>query len=207
MKETLLLLIPLLLSQCANDDRSNNFRVSHQQNLNSINQVSKDVLKSMANVFSGDVSYRSKVELLSLLKQYRHNYFPLQPLSISEYQKNFERDVLMMGIIMAVNSKLLTVTTSEDYMALIVAIVSIVVRHKKGLLTEKNVNQLLSMFSKYKDGPFPLKSVSTKEIEDQMRENLIVLVSRQKFNDIISHNSKQKYDEELKKLESEVNKK
>ncbi len=202
MKKALLLLIPLLLSQCANDDRKID---SAAQNKMDFSPDEKKKIKRDA----GRIMYKLMVEahdvsrskLLKLLRDHKNDRWPINKLPVLEYANNSDINSKVLGLVTGMNIILLKYNSREQYLYAISKL------KKSKRFAPPIYEKALSIFQRYADGPFPIKSIPTADIEDNLIEDISNLTSAEDFNDIISHNSKQKYDEELKKLEAEINKK
>ena len=199
MKKFLLILVPLLLSQCTNAPKD----AEKQAVLNEINKqkaISLQRLKQQETLmFIRMMSLHS--EVIKLLKRHRNDKFPIKPLSTSEYEERIDKNACILGVLMGINDLIvsgLSIQSQYQYLHLISCVNDFMI---SGNAVPEAREYVLQILEKYIDGPFPLKPIPTKEIEITLLRDLLDVESRNSFNIIIKGISKQEYEEILKKLE------
>lgn len=188
-----LLLIPLLLSQCTDDGHKD---IKHQMEINkkNVQNEAKEIIKKI----NTSVKDAVPAEILKLMRQHKNDQFPIQKLDVSMYKERIKQNVKLLSSLLLLNKVLHKISKREDYAELIH-----LVKHDKDTATipPEIRKKLAKILEAHVDGPFPLEFISTKEIETEIFNDNLALVTTTKFNSIINSASKQFYNEILETLE------
>ncbi len=137
-------------------------------------------------------------EILKLMRQHKNDQFPIRKFDVSVYKNRIKQNAKLLSSVLLLNKILNKISTQEDCAKLIQ-----LVKHDKDTATIplEIREKMAEILEAHIDGPFPLESISTKEIETEIFNDKLALVTETKFNGIINGASKQFYDEFLETLE------
>lgn len=196
-KFLLLLMIPFLLSQCKEREDTETKELKQQQ---------YEARSKTVGLVQVATSEQMPAELLKLLKQHENDPLPLEGLPIEESERICDIDGAVLGWIAVLNVSIEQMSP-EQYSRYVKKL-----EHDLELVRTKDVVQMLQrilkIIKKYENGPFPLKPIPTKELEETYYKSYLDWSVRTFFNHIAWKvgTSREKFSEILKNTEETVNK-
>lgn len=196
-KFLLLLMIPFLLSQCKEREDTETKELKQQQ---------YEARSKTVGLVQVATSEQMPAELLKLLKQHENDPLPLEGLPIEESERICDIDGAVLGWIAVLNVSIEQMSP-EQYSRYVKKL-----EHDLELVRTKDVVQMLQrilkIIKKYENGPFPLKPIPTKELEETYYKSYLDWSVRTFFNHIAWKvgTSREKFSKILKDTEETVNK-
>ena len=198
MKKCLLLLmIPFLLTQCKEREDAETRELKQQQ---------YEARSKTVGLVQVATSEQMPAEVLKLLKQHENDLLPLEGLPIEESEKICNIDGAVLGWIAVLNVSIEQMSP-EQYSHYIKKLEHDL-EHVKTKEVVQMLQRILKIIKKYENGPFPLKPIPTKELEEAYYKSYLDWSVRTFYNHVAWKigTSREKYDKMIEEFEEAANK-
>lgn len=217
MKKVLLLLVPFLLSQCGgNGDvklkeperQSTERRGFSKERLKELEQQYRKAQGKALGLVQVAALEQMPAELLKLLKQHENDPLPLEGLSTEESQKICDIDGAVLGWIAILNVSIREMS-HKQYLHHMKKMERDIARNAKNKSVVQILQRALEIMKEYENGPFPLKPIPTRELEEAYYKSYLDWSVRTFYNYIAWQvgTSRENLNKMIKDIEKEVNRK